>query len=406
LADAADADGTVSQVEFFANGASIGVDASAPYAVEWVNPAAGSYGLSARATDNLGAQTTSAAVPITVNAPPTVSLSSPAQNASFTAPANITLTADAADADGTVTSVEFYQGTTLITTLGTAPYTFTWTNVPQGAYVLTAKATDDRGAVTTSAPVNITVGAAVGQLYFIHTDHLNTPRLVADSTGTTVWRWDQAEPFGNNPADENPSGLGAFDLPLRLPGQRYDAETGLHYNYFRDYDPSIGRYGESDPIGLRGGLNTYAYVDNSPLREIDVFGLQIAPPGGGTSGGLIGGGAAGGSGVGAAGGGSGSSNAIAKGLHNLIKEFQKPCCPDCEPPVGTKCFRQNVGHGHGPFPPGQSHFHLYVMEQIPYPSCQCTWKQQGGTRGTLDFAPYFLLDCELIPSWIVQHGGA
>jgi RHS repeat-associated protein len=267
----------VSQVEFFANGASIGLDTTAPYGIEWLNPAAGSYSLTARATDNLGAQTTSSAVPITVNAPPTVSLISPAQNATFTAPANITLTADAADADGTVTSVEFYQGSTLLTTLSAAPYTFAWTNVPQGAYVLTAKATDDRGATTTSAPVNVTVSAAVGQLYFIHADHLNTPRLVADAAGTTVWRWDQQEPFGNNPADENPSGLGAFDLPLRLPGQRYDKETGLHYNYFRDYDPSIGRYVESDPIGLRGGLNTYAYVESNPLSRIDPKGLAPAP---------------------------------------------------------------------------------------------------------------------------------
>jgi RHS repeat-associated protein len=79
-------------------------------------------------------------------------------------------------------------------------------------------------------------------------DHLNTARLVADATGTTVWRWDQDEPLGLNVPDENPSGLGAFDLPLRLPGQYFDQETGLHYNFFRDYDPSIGRYGESDPI--------------------------------------------------------------------------------------------------------------------------------------------------------------
>jgi len=105
--------------------------------------------------------------------------------------------------------------------------------------------------------------------------YLNTPRLVADAAGTTVWRWDQAEPFGNNPADEDPDANSvAFDLPLRLPGQRYDKETGLHYNYFRDYDPSIGRYGESDPIGLRGGLNTYAYVGGSPLRLSDLLGLD------------------------------------------------------------------------------------------------------------------------------------
>ena len=89
-----------------------------------------------------------------------------------------------------------------------------------------------------------------------------------------MWLWHQAEPFGNNVPDENPSGLGAFDLPLRLPGQYFDKETNLHYNYFRNYDPSIGRYEESDPIGLRGGVNTYAYVAARPLVRIDPFGLK------------------------------------------------------------------------------------------------------------------------------------
>jgi len=112
--------------------------------------------------------------------------------------------------------------------------------------------------------------------YHDQSDHLNTPRLVADAAQQTVWRWDQAEPFGSNPADEDPDANSvAFDLPLRLPGQRYDAETGLHYNYFRDYDASLGRYGESDPIGLRGGLNTYAYAKLMPLAAIDPRGLEV-----------------------------------------------------------------------------------------------------------------------------------
>ena len=89
-----------------------------------------------------------------------------------------------------------------------------------------------------------------------------------------MWRWDQAEPFADSPADENPSGLGTFNLPLRLPGQRYDAETGLHYNYFRDYEPALGRYGQSDPIGIRAGLNTYSYTKSNPLRWIDPYGLR------------------------------------------------------------------------------------------------------------------------------------
>jgi RHS repeat-associated protein len=90
-----------------------------------------------------------------------------------------------------------------------------------------------------------------------------------------VWKWDQQEPFGVNVPDENPSGLGAFDLPLRLPGQYFDKETNLHYNYFRDYDPSLGRYVESDPIGLDGGLNTYAYVRSHPLAFFDPDGLEV-----------------------------------------------------------------------------------------------------------------------------------
>ncbi len=87
-----------------------------------------------------------------------------------------------------------------------------------------------------------------------------------------MWRWDQQEPFGVNVPDENPSGLGAFEFPLRFPGQYADKEDNLTYNYFRDYDPTIGRYAQSDPIGLRGGINTYLYVDDSPLQRVDTEG--------------------------------------------------------------------------------------------------------------------------------------
>ena len=110
-------------------------------------------------------------------------------------------------------------------------------------------------------------------IFYIHPDHLNTPRMIADSTGTTVWRWDQGEPFGNDVPNSNPSGAGAFDFPLRLPGQYYDKETALHYNMKRDYDSGIGRYVESDPLGIRAGLDTFAYVGSSPLLSVDPDGL-------------------------------------------------------------------------------------------------------------------------------------
>jgi len=106
-------------------------------------------------------------------------------------------------------------------------------------------------------------------IYYIHSDHLNTPRAITDNNNKVVWRWG-SDPFGTTPANEDPDGDGTgFTYNLRFPGQYYDQESGLHYNYFRDYDPSTGRYVESDPIGLQGGLNTYFYANANPLKYYD-----------------------------------------------------------------------------------------------------------------------------------------
>jgi RHS repeat-associated protein len=128
---------------------------------------------------------------------------------------------------------------------------------------------------SSSTNVAVDVQAQSSLVNYIHVDHLNTPRLISDSTGTAVWKWDQQEPFGVSPPDKNPSSLGVFEFPLRFAGQYDDPETGLFYNYLRDcYDPVLGRYCQSDPIGLGGGLHTYVYVDSDPLRFTDRFGLQ------------------------------------------------------------------------------------------------------------------------------------
>ncbi|MCP3669988.1 MAG: hypothetical protein GY814_06065, partial [Gammaproteobacteria bacterium] len=103
---------------------------------------------------------------------------------------------------------------------------------------------------------------------YLHTDHLATPRKATNEAGQAVWQW-ESEAFGN--ALPQSSGIA---VNLRFPGQYYDEETGLYYNYFRYYDPSTGRYVTSDPIGLRGGLNTYAYVGGNPVGWVDHYGLS------------------------------------------------------------------------------------------------------------------------------------
>ncbi|HEK0260101.1 RHS repeat domain-containing protein, partial [Pseudomonas aeruginosa] len=104
-------------------------------------------------------------------------------------------------------------------------------------------------------------------LLYLHGDHLDTPRLATDASGQIAWQW-QSDAFGRGEALSQ----GSTQVNLRFPGQYYDAESGLHYNYFRDYDPETGRYVESDPIGLAGGLNTYVYVEGNPLAYVDEWG--------------------------------------------------------------------------------------------------------------------------------------
>jgi RHS repeat-associated protein len=113
-------------------------------------------------------------------------------------------------------------------------------------------------------------------LYNVHADQIATPRVITKQDHTIVWRWDTAEAFGATAPDQNPSSLGAFVFNQRFPGQTFDAETGLFQNWNRDYDASIGRYRQSDPIGLLGGINTYSYVTANPITFFDRRGLQAS----------------------------------------------------------------------------------------------------------------------------------
>jgi chitinase len=222
-ASASDANGTVTKVEFYNGATKLGEATASPYTYTWSNVTTGTYTLTAKATDNGGAVTTSAAVTIVVgtggntgcngiaawsatavyvatnqvvynnkvyeakwwtqneqpdlnagdgkvwkyisdcsgsggNTAPVVTLTAPASGASFTAPATITISATASDADGSVSKVGFYNGSTLLSEVTAAPYSYTWSNVAAGSYTITAIATDNAGAVTTSAAATITVG--------------------------------------------------------------------------------------------------------------------------------------------------------------------------------------------------------------------------------------------------------
>jgi RHS repeat-associated protein len=219
------------------------------------------------------------------------------------------------------------------------------------------------------------------EVFYIHTDHLNTPRVVTQpSNNAQRWRWD-SNPFGST-ANDNPSGLGVFTLDLRFPGQIAMPESGLYQNYFRDYDYQTGRYVQSDPIGVAGGINTYVYVKANPLASVDPSGLQIAA--GARIGGAIGTAVepGGGTAVGAA---IGAAIGVGIVVYQTCKD--EPC-PPCKTvsgrivPVGTIGYRRmdtpppgKVEHGiEGP------HFNIYKANQAPRNSpkpCKCFWQSQG-----------------------------
>jgi RHS repeat-associated protein len=124
-------------------------------------------------------------------------------------------------------------------------------------------------------PLIVLGQANSNEVFFGYSDHLGAPRILVDRTGVERWRW-IAEPFGSTTAEPAPSGLAAVAFPLRFPGQYFDAETGLNYNYFRNYDSTSGRYTTPDPLGLAAAdVVLYNYVFNQPTRFTDPTG-QVA----------------------------------------------------------------------------------------------------------------------------------
>ena len=213
----------------------------------------------------------------------------PLTNASFTDTLNNMTVASATiggSCSGVTNSPALTVGASALNlTVPTLPATGCTITVQVTSAVLGSNANATSGVAsvettTVGSPSNtiyLTVSPADVGFSYVHADHLGTPRAITrPSDNQVVWKWENSDPFGANVPNEDPANTGtAFKYNLRFPGQYADQETGTFYNYFRDYDPSTGRYVQSDPLGLKAGINTYGYVEGNPLAATDPFGLEI-----------------------------------------------------------------------------------------------------------------------------------
>jgi RHS repeat-associated protein len=167
------------------------------------------------------------------------------------------------------------NGTTTTGTMSTlvaVSYSYNEGGQLLGDYAATTGVAQTEYVYLDGVPIAVVKGMS---LAYVETDHLGTPRQVVDpATNTALWTWDLlASTYGTNAPNQSPTGGAAYMLNLRFPGQYFDAEMGLNYNYFRDYEPTTGRYAESDPIGLFGGSSTYGYARNRSINFVDRKGL-------------------------------------------------------------------------------------------------------------------------------------
>jgi len=146
----------------------------------------------------------------------------------------------------------------------------TWSFAPGAGHQVTLTASSD-GNVVADAIKLVGTGPAPANLVYLHSDQIGLPQKITDATQAVVWDRVQ-DPFGRQVSLTNSGGI---DTALRFPGQQADPDTGFAYNYFRDYDPTLGRYIQSDPIGLAGGINRYAYVGGNPVGRTDSNGQVI-----------------------------------------------------------------------------------------------------------------------------------
>ena len=262
-ANATDGDGTVSQVQFY-NGATLLATVSAsPYTFTWSNVALGNYTLTAQATDNAGLVTTSNAVNITVDVLPTVALTTPANGATYSAPASITLNATASSGTTTISKVEFYNGNALLGTSTSSPYSFTWSNIGVGGYTLTAKAYDSIGTVNSSSPATISVEAsappATGMMLWLKAD-----AITGIGNGNPIATWPDSSGLGNN-ATQTTSGIQPTYITGDLNGKpavRFASANSQYMNIAAGFNGALNTVTE---IAVLKGANARSLFQTEPF---------------------------------------------------------------------------------------------------------------------------------------------
>lgn len=227
----------VTKVEIYADNALLATDTSAPYNHSWstASISAGNHSLYAKAYDASGKVSTSTSVNVTKpspNQPPTLSLKSPSGGATYTAPASITFEATASDSDGSVTKVEFYNDVTKLGEATSAPYSFTWQAVPAGTYNLSAKAYDDKGAITVIPPVTVTVSNPIV--------NVAPPTSLALSLS---WDWGRFQNYINttwaSPSDS--SNVGGYKVQVSAWGAPKESATlSASANSYKIYNLTSG----------------------------------------------------------------------------------------------------------------------------------------------------------------------
>jgi len=246
-----------------------------------LKPTGGQHTLTARyGGDSLNKPSVSAPAVITVIGPPTVSISAPVDGAVFEYPATVTITALASAPSGaSVVEVDILVNGTQVAALTTAPYTFALANAPPGVYQLTARAVDNFGQASVSAPVLVRIH--IPSITYYHQDLQGNVVATTDDFGQVVYT-ENYLPFGGR-LIADPAGQVAQANGNRLwfHGKAQDESTGLSYFGARYYDPAIGRFMGVDSFGFQENnihsFNRYAYGNNNPYRYIDVDGRFTIP---------------------------------------------------------------------------------------------------------------------------------